>query len=195
MHFPECGPFPQFPETFSADGKTLIFTQTDFTDSGIWSVSIDDDPTSQALVKSEYSLRNPMLSPDGRWLAYASDESGDSEIIVQPYPALDRELKISIDGGADPKWSRDGKELYYRYEDGIWGVRIEDDSTFKTSSPELLFEGNYMDSGGHDYDVAPDGRFLMVEESAQQPAPTELVVVQGWFDELERLAPTEKESR
>ncbi len=132
----------------------------------------------------------PRFSPDGRWIAYASDESGRREIYVRPFPAFDRKWTISTDGGAEPIWRRDGKELFYRNRDTVMTVTTDTSAGFKASAPQALFRGDYDQASSTTahphFDVAPDGqRFLMVkpEKSASQ-----IVVVLNWLDEFKRRA-------
>ncbi len=132
-----------------------------------------------------------MFSPDGHFLAYVSDESGRREVYVQPYPGPGGKLTISTDGGQEPVWSADGRELFYRNGNQMLAVAIRTEPTFSAGKPRLLFEGNYqLDAVGHPfYDVSPDGqRFLMVRPKGGG-APTQLYVVLNWGEELKRLAP------
>jgi len=137
----------------------------------------------------------PQLSPDGRWMAYASEESGRREIYVQPYPAPGGRWQISSDGGNEPLWSANGHELFYRSGDRMMDVDISTEREFLASKPQQLFEGSYVPTeGGYvraNYDVSPDGqRFLMLKRVDQKSAPlTQINVVLNWSDELKRLVP------
>jgi hypothetical protein len=137
----------------------------------------------------------PHLSPDGRWLAYASDESGRRQIYVQPYPGPGGKWQISTDGGNEPQWSRNGKELFYRSGNKMMAVDIATQTGFAAAKPRQLFEGRYMvTSTGWarpNYDVSPDGqRFLMLKPVEPEQAPvTQINVVLNWSEELKRLAP------
>ena len=105
------------------------------------------------------------LSPDGRWVAYQSDESGRSNIYVRPYPNIDDgRWQISSNGGREPVWGRDGRELFYRTVDGMMVTNIETSPTLSVSRPELLFTGAYEWTGARSYDISLDGqRFLMMK--------------------------------
>ena len=129
---------------------------------------------------------SPQISPDGTWLAHNSDESGRLEIYVSPFPGPGGKIAISTDGGTEPRWSRDGRELFYRQADRMMVVTITPGSSLTASSPRVLFEGRYQvsDTNSGGYDVAPDGRFLMIQHTvAEQPA-TEFNIVLGWFNDV-----------
>ena len=128
------------------------------------------------------------LAPDGRWLAYSSNETGRSEVYVQRLPELGSRRQISTTGGNHPRWSRDGSELFYRFGNRVMRVPIQTEPVFQPGPSEVLIDGPY--SGLRDYDVAPDGRFLMVKlNQAEIGSPARLVLVQNWFEELKRLVP------
>lgn len=128
-----------------------------------------------------------MFSPDGRWLAYTSDESGRPEIYVQPYPGLARKWQISIEGGTEPLWGRNNNLLFFRNGDKVFAVNVTREPEFQAAKPRLRFTGKYVTSSQAylpNYDVAPTGkRFLMIRESEQQPT-TEVHVVLDWLAEL-----------
>ena len=134
----------------------------------------------------------PQLSPDGRWMAYASEESGRREIYVQAYPGPGGRWQISNDGGNEPLWSASGRELFYRSGDRMMGVDITTEGEFLAGKPRQLFEGSYVRAAAGyvraNYDVSPDGqRFLMLKSVEQKPAPlTQIHVVLNWSEELKR---------
>ena len=137
------------------------------------------------------------LSPDGHWLAYQSDESGQNQILVRPFPNVDGgHWQISTSGGITPVWARNGKELFYL--DGtnaVTSVPIQTAPTFSAGTPTKLFDGRYVGSPfWRTYDVSPDGqRFLMIKDNAagdQTSTPASMVVVLNWSEELKRLVPT-----
>ncbi len=128
----------------------------------------------------------------GRFIAYASNESGQNEIYVRPFPNVDDgKWQISRDGGKEPVWAPRGQELFYRYSQALMVVGITTEPTFTQGSPAVLFTGNYQQTsfGNPQYDVAPDGqRFLMIKQ--EQTGVTQINVIQNWFEELKRLVPT-----
>ncbi len=133
------------------------------------------------------------ISPDGRWLAYASDESGRWEIYVRPFPEVDEgRWQVSTNGGTEAAWALDGRELFYRNGDKMMRVAVTATSVFAHQPPQVLFEGSYDTHVNRNYDVARDGRFLMVKDvTPRDPASARqhLVLVQNWLEELKRLAP------
>lgn len=150
------------------------------------------------------SEHSPAFSPDGRWLAYASDESGRFEIYLQPYPTGER-LAVSTGGGSGPVWRCDGKTLFYQGLDAgvskMMAVTVAPDgASLSLGRPTALFDQRvpgssgateeYTQSGnvGVAYDVLPDGRFVMVR-GADPSGSREFVLVQHWFEELKRLVP------
>jgi len=134
-----------------------------------------------------------MFSPDGRWLAYESDESARWEVYVQPFPGPGGKVQISTEGGVEPVWARNGRELFYRNGDKMMVAAVETKPTFAAAKPKLLFERHYEASTPPvlaNYDVSLDGqRFLMIKAGEQESSETQLHVVLNWSDELSRLAP------
>ena len=158
-------------------------------------LGLQGDHKPQAFLQTPANEGGPIFSPDGRWLAYWSDESGRGEIYVRPFPG-GWKTQISTDGGVQPVWARSGRELFYRNADKMMAAAIEAKPAFSAAKPKLLFEGHY-EAGifpfEPNYDVSPDGqRFLMVKGSAQESAATQLNVVLNWPDELRRLVPAGK---
>jgi serine/threonine-protein kinase len=141
------------------------------------------------------------ISPDGRWVAYNSDESGRAEVYVTTYPELGSKTKISTEGGRHPQWSPNGRELYY-LEDGtvdnphpfsqrvkLLAVSIETSPAFQAGTPHMLFQGPFFESI-HDYAVTPDGKgFLFIRESQPGSGPGEMQVVLNWDRELNSRVP------
>jgi serine/threonine-protein kinase len=137
-----------------------------------------------------------VFSPDGKWIAYASNESGRDEVYVRPYPKTEAVARrISVDGGTAPVWSRKGDELFYRSATGsLVSVPVPLSSgPLAATRPRTLFQvtGRFRTSGNAAaYDVMPDGRFVAVTEPASPPpAARQIVVVQNWIDELTQLVP------
>jgi serine/threonine-protein kinase len=152
------------------------------------------------LIRTASNERNAEFSPDGRWLAYESDESGQSEIYVRPFPAVDAgRWQLSTAGGRKPLWARSGREIFYLALGGaLLGVPVEavGEASFRVGTPARLVEGRYYAGGPFGtrvYDVSPDGqRFLMIKESSGAdgtPLAPSIVVVQNWLEELKRLVP------
>jgi Tol biopolymer transport system component len=135
---------------------------------------------------TEPQVEGLRISPDGRWIAYTTSQAGVQQLWVRPYPdvASDR-WRVSADGGSSPRWSSDGKTLYYRNGTSMMAVSLRPGRTFSYADPVELFTGPYVD-----FDLARDGRFLMIKEpAAPPPAENRIVVVLNWFTELKaRLA-------
>jgi serine/threonine-protein kinase len=186
----------QFPLSWSPDGQLLAFTDfSPTTAADIW-VLRTGDRKAQPFLQTPAREGAPQFSPDGRWLAYSSDESGRREVYAQPYPGPGGKYLISTEGGGEPVWNRNGRELFYRSGDKMMSVEITTQPSFTAGKPKLLFERPYDLSGGTfpNYDVSPDGqRFLMVKPvEPEQAGPTQINVVLNWTEELKRLVPTGK---
>ena len=186
------------PNAFRNDGKLLIVEDFHY---GLRSVSLDDLRTATHLWDSSAWARNADLSPDGRWLAYESDEAGPGqwEVWIRSFPDVDSTtLKVSSGGGSWALWNpnpQSGQELFYVGPDGMMSVRIGTEPGFRYSPPEKLFDtaglGTSTTVGtNRRIDVASDGsRFLMFRIDAAFIAPRQPVLVQNWAAELERLVP------
>jgi Tol biopolymer transport system component len=179
-------PYQQIPYSISPNGKAVVILEGD---SGggidVSVLSLDGEPTSKPLFRTPFTEINPALSPDGRWLAYSSNESGRSEIYVRPFPDVDSgKYQVSVGSGDWPAWAPDGRELYYRLGPAMVAVPIETEPSFSPGTPEVLFEGRYYSNVGRTYDVSPDGRhFLMIKDNPDA-APTPLRVVLNWTEAL-----------
>ena len=167
---------------------------------GIFAVPFDGEQEPRFVAEAEDLVGPPRLSPDGRWLAYSSTVTGQREIWVRPYPGPGPPARVTSDGGADPVWSRDGRELFYlegplgTRNVRLMGVKREGTSESRFGAPQVVVDGDFMSSSK--YDVAPDGRFVMIQptaaqETEEEPLDDHIVVVINWFEELKRLVPTE----
>lgn len=185
----------QFPRSFSPDGQLLAYGEVNSTTGyDIWVLHLGDRKT-QPFLRTRFNESVPSFSPDGHWLAYISDESGRFEIYVQPYPGPGGKYQISTEGGTEPVWNPNGKELFYRSGNKMIVVDITIQPGFSVGKPKTLFQGPYVSTPLTTpyYDVSPDGqRFLMLKPSEQTPSLNQIVVVQNWFEELKRRVPTAK---
>jgi eukaryotic-like serine/threonine-protein kinase len=193
----------QWPSTWSPDGEALAFVEDHAdmeTGYDIQLLHIRDRKITPFL-NSRFNEKYPEISPDGRWIAYTSDESGRDEVYVQPFPGPGGKWQISNEGGEEPLWSRDGRELFYRQsyyqrENQAFVVDVQTGPVFSASKPRLLFTAQGYSGMGpiRTWDISPDGhRFLVVKMEERKSRPvTELVLVQNWFEELKRLVPTGK---
>ncbi len=181
--------------SIAPDGRTLAYVEsTPETGWDLHSVALEGEPVLQPLLAGDFQETNPQISPDGRWLAYASDESGQREIYVSPFPnAAEGKWRVSRDGGTEPLWAEDGRELFYRNGSAVFAVSVDTSSAFASGEPQLLFTGPYYRTAlnrGHTYDAMPDGqKFVMIRESETDAARSEIIVIQNWLEELERLVP------
>jgi Tol biopolymer transport system component len=196
----------QVPTSWSPDGRTLLFTQrlgsAAPVNRDIWTLTLGDSaPQARPLLVSDSDESSAELSPDGRYVAYESNQSGRSEVYVQPFPGPGRRDLVSIDGGGQPLWARNGRELFYRASGPgpmmrMMAVDVTLGQVLTAGRPHVLWEAARArypgGTGGRTYDVAPDGRrFLMIHQRdpAPQPPITHVVLVQNWLDELKRLVP------
>lgn len=192
---------------WSPNGTELAYTVQTGAQHDIWVLTMGETPTTRPFLTGAAAEYSPVFSPDGRWLAYESDESGRPEVYVQAYPQGQR-LAVSTGGGSGPVWRRDGKELYFESRgtglSKMMAVSVTPDgASLRLGSPTPLFDlrapgatgaGEVYTGGnnsGPGYDSLPDGRFVMIR-GADQTRTREIVLVQHWFEELKRLVPTPK---
>jgi serine/threonine-protein kinase len=185
-------------EGWLSDGRALLVAVADTLGApeDVVVLPVEGDRTPKPLLNTRFTERGARLSPDGRWVSYSSNESGRDEVYVQPFPSLAGKWQVSIGGGSQPVWSRKGNELFYRGEGAFMAVRILPGETFSAGPPQKLFEDRYFNKGaGHGgYDVAPDGRFLVVKNvsatrQTETGTPASLVVVLNWLEELKARVP------
>jgi hypothetical protein len=155
-------------------------------------VPLEGERKPSVFLQTPFQEAAPRIAPDGHWLAYVSNESGRSEIYVRAYPGPGGKWQISTDGGNEPLWARNGRELFYRNGDKVMAVDITTQPSFQAGTPRMLFEGEYERRNNEtNFDISPDGqRFLMIKPSEQQAqAATQIHVVLNWFEELKRRVP------
>lgn len=175
----------QFPSGFTPDGRTLVFQRRDpDTQGDIWILPLEGDRTPKAYLRGPAHERAAALSPDGRWLAYVSDESGRDEVYVRAFPDPGPPVQISPDGGGEPRWAPSGREIFYRSDEGMVAVALEAASALRVGRREVLFDDDPYISwrDGATYDVHPDGRrFLMIRRGSEA---RDVIVVLNAFDSL-----------
>jgi dipeptidyl aminopeptidase/acylaminoacyl peptidase len=181
------------PTAVTPDGKRVIYS---IGGRDLMMMTLDQTHRVEPLVQTPANERNGIVSPDGRWLAYESDNSGPFEVYVRPFPDTGGQWLLSAAGGFRPVWAPNGRELFYEAPGGaIMVVQIDAvGGVWKTAgNPAKIVDGRYVTSGGsiRNFDVSADGkRLLMVKEAAAGPGSTpQIVVVQNWTEELKRLAP------
>jgi len=193
----ESGSDMHMPNAFSRDGTRLIFSDQTGQGYDLKMLGLDDKRTVDLIARPIVIELNAEISPDGRWLVYQSNESGQHEIYVRPFPDVQGgRWQVSRAGGTRPLWARSGRELFYFAYSASGGtvmaVPIESNSGFQAGNPSKLFAGSYYAAlAGRTYDVSPDGqRFLMIKAAASAVNNTpRIIVVENWFEELKRLVP------
>ena len=180
---------PKFTYSWSSDGRFLTYQeQHPTTGFDIWVMPLDGDRTPEPFLATPAAEAYLRFSPNGRWVAYTSLESGRAEVYVRPFRRPGGTIPISTDGGALPVWSADGRELFYRNGNTMMVVTVDTGASFTAGTPEVLFDGAY-DNTDNRYDVSADGRFLMVRPDPDATADR-LQVVLNWGEELQRRVPT-----
>jgi serine/threonine-protein kinase len=188
----------QVPGSFSPDGATLAFVEHH--PGTAWDINLLDLKSRRitSFLNSKANELWPEFSPDGDWIAYVSDESGRCEVYVRPFPGPGAKWQVSAEGGTAPLWSRNGKQLFYVGQPGeYWVVDVWTNGGFSASKPRLAFKSVGLLADGlptRTWDISLDSqRFLTVRSSERKAQPvTELVLIENWFEEVKRLAPTRK---
>ena len=183
---------PRVPSSWAPDGRLIAFVELNRdTGADIWLLDVKDSGSSMPYLVTPFEEHSPKFSPDGRWLAYVSNESGREQVYVQPAAGPGTKWTISTAGGTEPVWSRDGEELYYRSAAGMTVVSVDSGQGFEPGRPRVMFDDTFHSAigGVANYDVAPEGgRLLMVQAIQEGSEPAQLKVVLNWTEELKRLA-------
>ena len=182
---------------WSPDGRTIIVQRAaTATSDDVLAIDVDTKEATP-LLASPFSERQARISPNGRWLAYTSSESGRPEVFVQSYPALDARVTVSTNGGVEPVWSRDSTRLYFRTDDDIMMSSVVSTDPLELSTPAALFADRFVRTQGDNhihFDPAPDGRLLLIAypDVAREAGPREggrLMIAVNWLEELKRTLP------
>ena len=176
------------PGGWSADGKVLVYSDggTGPQGASMFLVSTDDARQPRPLLHGPGEQWSPRMSPDGRWIAYASNEATRAEVFVSGFPAFTSRYQVTSEGGDEPEWSSDGRELWYWRGGQVFSVAIDAARAFTSAKPREWFSGPYVFGS---YDVAPDGRLLMIKRDPEETASLGLRVVVNWVDQLARRVP------
>jgi Tol biopolymer transport system component len=193
------------PWSISRDGKVLLLGEVvSMQNVDVGMVSMDGDHERKTLLQEEYIEAQPSISPDGQWVAYASNESSrdglSAEIYIRSFPDVDKiKRKVSTGGGNSPLWSPDGKEIFYLSADNYaMSVAVKTEPTLNLGAPEKLFQSVYLsmtESSGNPWDIHPDGdRFLMIKpppgvSATVATGPRKINIVLNWDEELKERAP------
>ena len=183
--------FTNTPGSWSTDGSLLVYYEIHpETRRDLWILSAANGERRPFLV-TEFDESNPRLSPDGRWIAYTSNQSGENRIYVRPFPEGDRVIPVSPEQGSQAIWSRSGQELFYRSRDRLWAVPVSGTSEPTFGEPTALFDVPLLDPGNtglQNYDVSLDGQQFLIVQGAGTGG--ELTLVLNFFEELKARVPT-----
>jgi len=175
---------------WSPDGELLL------TEDGMptgWDLMTASMKTKEVkpLLEDRFSKEGAQISPDGRWLAYSSNESGRAEIYVRGFFGQGGRTSVSSDGGTEARWARDGRTLYYRRGDQLMALPVQTGRTFSAGTPRVLFEGAYSRLGWAqaNYDVAPGGKGFLMIKGNSLGLPTSIDVATHWFEQLRAITP------
>ena len=169
---------------WTPDGREVIFArQSKDTGWDLYATDVEGAHKTRPLVVMPFNQTRASLSPDGKWLAYVSDESGEQEVFVQAMSDSSSRVQLSSDGGRSPRWTRSSDELLFVSKDRVMSVKFSRGGALNPSKPILLFEDK---KPWRDFDVAADGRLVVARQADSNGAGTQINVVLGWFDELKR---------
>ncbi|MGH9444049.1 MAG: protein kinase domain-containing protein [Thermoanaerobaculia bacterium] len=174
----------KLPASWSRDGRFAFLEffdpRTPKRGGDLWTFSFADQKATPFL-QTDFNEGEPTLSPDDRWVAYVSNESGKNEIYVRSFPDTGGKWQVSTTGGEDPQWSRDGKEIFYIASNTrFMTVPVKTGATFEAGTPQFLFEARIRQDSERQYDVAKDGRRILVDLDATEAAETPITLVQNW---------------
>ncbi len=173
--------------SWSADGRSLLYNEVDpKTKRDLWVLPMKGERKPVVFLRTDFDEREGVFSPDSKWIAYASDESRRFEVYVQPYPAPGAKSQVSKDGGARPRWRRDGKEIYWLTESGtLLAAEVTAGPAFQSATPQRLFETRIA-SLSERYAVSADGKHFLLPLPVESDANRPLTVVQNWLAAAKR---------
>jgi Tol biopolymer transport system component len=191
---------PRIPGPISPDGQALAYIAlTALDNSDIWVLPLNGDRKPIPFVKTQFNEYGPEFSPDGRFLAYVSNESGRFEIYVRPFPGPGPRRQVSAGGGTSPVWSKSSGELFYRSGDAMMAAAVIPGLEFVAAAPRKLFQGEYEEPGRPDwprnYDVTPDGKKFFMIKPDPDGRPTQARLVLNWLEELKRQTAASKNGK
>jgi Tol biopolymer transport system component len=184
----------QSPSSVSPDGQWLVFTESGTHEAGgrgIWVMRLEGDRTPRHLFPQPGGEWNGQLSPDGRWIAFQATVSSRTEIYVAPFPGPGPRHQVSIEGGVDPLWSRDSRELFFQQGIRLMRVGVDPGTTFSSSAPQFVHEGRFLKQQNDmtNWSITPDGsRFLRIQQVEPERAVTRIDLVQNWFEKVRAKA-------
>ena len=185
------GNYHQLPKCWSSDNELLLYSEGIHPETGmdIFMLPLKGDTVPIPLFNGRFNETHPILSPDGKWIAYVSNESGLDEVFVSSFPGLDMTAQISTEGGVEPVWAPDGKGIYFRDYTGnkLFRVSFTKGPEIDVGDPTLLFQGSYKSSSpwGRNYDLSPDGKkFLMIKEESIESLASQINIILNWNEDF-----------
>jgi Tol biopolymer transport system component len=179
----------KYPQGWSPDGHSLVYVEhSESTGHDLWLLPISTKGKPIPLVQTPFNETQAQLSPDGRWLAYTSDETGRFEVYVRPFPGLGGKWLVSAEGGCQPRWRSDGKELFYMRGERLLSVAIEGDASLRPGIATTLFEVRVGRTSvlRWEYVVTPDAQRFLIKELVFDEAGSPIIVVLNWQTLLSR---------
>ena len=183
----------QTPTSVSADGRWLLYSENSAQEAGgtgVWVIRLDGDRTPRRVFTSPNGELDAQFSPDGKWIAYQAPVASRQEIYVAPFPAAGPSRRVSTDGGTEPLWSHDGRELLFQTGTRLMSASVSQGPTLSIGAPRVVHEGRFLRSinGNTSWAMMRDGqRFLRVQQVEQERPVTDITLVLNWFDEATRL--------
>ncbi len=179
-------PNSKYATSWSSANKLLAYVEfTPTTQSDVWLLDLSGTPKAEPFLTSRFAESAPDFSPDGRWIAYESDESGRFEVFIRPVRPPGGKVHVSTDGGTKPRWSRDGRQLFYINDGKLIAVSISpQDETLAVGAQTVRAHLDYFGGASANYSVAPDGRVLMVHRDPLPAGPNRLIVAQDWLAQV-----------
>jgi eukaryotic-like serine/threonine-protein kinase len=181
----------EFPNSWSADGRTIAYIVVHRLTGGqpsrdVWLVSPGEKAPARPWLETQFAESAASFSPDGRWMAYVSDESGRKEVYVRPFSGTGGRIKVSSEGGVEPVWTRGGRELFFRNGKQFLSVEIQFEPGLAAGAPHILFSSDFSPGGREDapfeYAVSSDGNVIYATRAVPEPEPERrLAIVTNWL--------------